>query len=225
MIKSLFSQNNKKQYGNYDENSTQKWLPIETITNGIVALKDGRYIKILEILPVNFYLKSEVEQENIIYYFASYLKIAPDNLQIRVSTERADIDDYLKRHNIFAENEENEQTRAMIYDEMEFVRGLSENVAIKKRFFIIIEYSGRSYNLQRESFADVERQLADEAYKAERYLSQCELGVIDICDNGQLIDLLYSFINKQSAKYIRPGNFSDSMFDEVHTFEGGAGNE
>ncbi len=225
MIKSLFSQNNKKQYGNYYENSTQKWLPIETITNGIVALKDGRYIKILEILPVNFYLKSEVEQENIIYYFASYLKIAPDNLQIRVSTERADIDDYLKRHNIFAENEENEQTRAMIYDEMEFVRGLSENVAIKKRFFIIIEYSGRSYNLQRESFADVERQLADEAYKAERYLSQCELGVIDICDNGQLIDLLYSFINKQSAKYIRPGNFSDSMFDEVHTFEGGAGNE
>ncbi len=225
MIKSLFFQNNKKQYGNYYENSTQKWLPIETITNGIVVLKDGRYIKILEILPVNFYLKSEVEQENIIYYFASYLKIAPDNLQIRVSTERADIDDYLKRHNTFAENEENEQTRAMIYDEMEFVRGLSENVAIKKRFFIIIEYSCRSYNLQREGFADIERQLADESYKAERYLSQCELGVIDICDNGQLIDLLYSFINKQSAKYVRPGNFSDSMFEEVHTIEGGADNE
>ncbi len=212
----------KKDFGNYYEGSTQKWLPIETITNGIVVLKDGRYIKILEILPVNFYLKSEVEQENIIYYFASYLKIAPDNLQIRVSTERANIDDYLKRHNAYADNEDNEQTRAMIYDEMEFIRGLSENVAIKKRFFIVIEYTSKGYGGQNGGFADVQRQLSDEAYKAQRYLSQCELGVIDICDNAQLIDLLYSFINKQSAKYIRPGNFSESMFDEVHTFEGGA---
>lgn len=211
-----------QQYGNYYESSTQKWLPIETIRNGIVVLKDGRYVKILEILPVNFYLKSEVEQENIIYYFASYLKIAPDNIQIRVSTERADIEDYLKRHNAFAENEDNEQTRSMIYDEMEFVRSLSENVAIKKRFYIIIEYTARTYGNQNGNFSDVEKQLADEAYKAQRYLSQCELGVIDICDNGQLIDLLYSFINKQSARYIRPGNFSDSMFDEVHTYEGGA---
>ena len=95
----LFStkKSDNKLSGNYYEDSTQKWLPIETVVNGIVVLKDGRYIKILEILPVNFYLKSEVEQENIIYYFASYLKIAPDNMQIRVSTERANIDDYLKR--------------------------------------------------------------------------------------------------------------------------------
>ena len=123
-------------------------MPIETVVNGIVVLKDGRYIKILEILPVNFYLKSEVEQENIIYYFASYLKIAPDNMQIRVSTERANIDDYLKRHDAFADSEDNELTWSMIYDEMEFVRSLSENVAIKKRFFIVLEYSGKGFGTQ-----------------------------------------------------------------------------
>lgn len=211
--------------GNYYENSTQKWLPIETVTNGIVVLKDGRYIKILEILPVNFYLKSEVEQENIIYYFASYLKIAPDNMQIRVSTERADIEDYLKRHEAFAEKEDNELTRSMIYDEMGFVRSLSENVAIKKRFFIVIEFLNKSFGNQPVKFTDVQRMLSDETYKAQRYLSQCELGVIDINDNGQLIDLLYGFINKQSSKYVKPGNFIHGMFDEIHTFEGGAESE
>lgn len=226
-VKNLFSlkKPDNKPFGNYYGDSTQKWLPIETVANGIVVLKDGRYVKILEILPVNFYLKSEVEQENIIYYFASYLKIAPDNMQIRVSTERADIDDYLKRHDVFAEREENELTRSMIYDEMEFVRSLSENVAIKKRFFIVIEYAGKSFGSQPSKFSDIQRMLADEVYKAQRYLSQCELGVIDISDNGQLIDLLYGFINKQSSKYIRPGNFAYGMFDEIHTFEGGAGSE
>lgn len=216
-----FSKKEEKSFGKYYEGSTQKWLPIETVTGGLVLLKDGRYIKIAEVLPVNFYLKSSIEQENIIYYFASYLKIAPDNMQIRVVTERADIDDYLKRHEHYAENEPNEQTESMIRDEMDFVKGLSENVAIKKRFFMIFEYANKNFTQQNMRFADIQRILSDEAYKAQRYLSQCELSVIDINDNGQLIDLLYSFINKQSSKYVRPGNFADGMFDEVHTQYGG----
>ena len=219
---SLFSnKKSKEQSGNYYENSTQKWLPIETVVGGLILLKDGRYIKLLEILPVNFYLKSEVEQENIIFYFASYLKIAPDNMQIRVVTERANIEDYLNRHKHYASNEQNEQTTDMIYDEMDFVQGLSENVAIKKRFFIVFEYANKGLSNQNLRFSDIQRILSDEAYKAQRYLSQCELGVIDINDNGQLIDLLYGFINKQSAKYVRPGNFAYGMFDEVHTVLGG----
>lgn len=216
-----FSKKEEKSFGKYYEGSTQKWLPIETVTGGLVLLKDGRYIKIAEVLPVNFYLKSSIEQENIIYYFASYLKIAPDNMQIRVVTERADIDDYLKRHEHYAENEPNEQTESMIRDEMDFVKGLSENVAIKKRFFMIFEYANKNFTQQNMRFMDIQRILSDEAYKAQRYLSQCELSVIDINDNGQLIDLLYGFINKQSSKYVSPGNFADGMFDEVHTQYGG----
>lgn len=216
-----FSKKEEKSFGKYYEGSTQKWLPIETVTGGLVLLKDGRYIKIAEVLPVNFYLKSSIEQENIIYYFSSYLKIAPDNMQIRVVTERADIDDYLKRHEHYAENESDEQTESMIRDEMDFVKGLSENVAIKKRFFMIFEYANKNFTQQNMRFTDIQRILSDEAYKAQRYLSQCELSVIDINDNGQLIDLLYGFINKQSSKYVRPGNFADGMFDEVHTQYGG----
>ena len=216
-----FSRKEEKSFGKYYDGSTQKWLPIETVTGGLVLLKDGRYIKIAEVLPVNFYLKSSIEQENIIYYFASYLKIAPDNMQIRVVTERADIDDYLKRHEHYAENEPNEQTESMIRDEMDFVKGLSENIAIKKRFFMIFEYANKNFTQQNMRFMDIQRILSDEVYKAQRYLSQCELSVIDINDNGQLIDLLYGFINKQSSKYVRPGNFADGMFDEVHTQYGG----
>ena len=54
------------------ENSIQKWLPIADIRDGVVITTDGRFIKILEALPVNSYLKSATEQQNIIFYFASY---------------------------------------------------------------------------------------------------------------------------------------------------------
>ena len=129
----------KKSSGNYYEGSTQEWLSIENIKNGVVELKDGRFIKIIEVLPVNFYLKSEVEQENIIYYFAAYLKVAPDNLQIRVVTQRADIEDYLEKLDLCANTERNDLCRNMIYDEISFVKSLSDNSAVKKRFFIVIE--------------------------------------------------------------------------------------
>ncbi len=206
----------EKNGGNYYENSTQKWLPVDNIRNGIVILKDGRYIKVVEVIPVNFYLKSEVEQENIIYYFSAYLKIAPDNLQIRVITQKADIEEYAERLYAFADNEQNDACRSMTIDHVNFVKGLSDNVAIKKRFFIVFEYAPKAFLSKEASFSDVCRALGDEAYKAERYLSQCGLEVLNINDDGFLIDLFYGVINKATSKYIKPGNFAGSMFDEIH---------
>ena len=211
----------KKDMGKYYENSTQKWLPIDNIRNGVIILKDGRYIKVVEVLPVNFYLKSEVEQENIIYYFASYLKIAPENLQIRVLTQRADIEEYFDRLSYFAENELNDACCRMIYDEMDFVKGLSDNTAVKKRFFIVFEYSPRAVNTRYDPFVEAGKTLADEAYKAQRYLSQCGLEVLNVSDDGFLVDLFYGIINKHTSKFVKPGNFAGSMFEEIHTFEGG----
>lgn len=65
-------------------NGTQATVPVVDIRNGVVITEDGRYIKILEVLPTNFYLKSSMEQMNIIYYMAAYLRIAPVRLQILV---------------------------------------------------------------------------------------------------------------------------------------------
>lgn len=202
--------------GTYYENSTQEWLSIENINNGIIKLKDGRYIKVIEILPVNFYLKSDVEQENIIYYFASYLKVAPDNLQIRVLTQRADIDDYLERLYVNAQNERNELCERMIVNEAEFVKSLSDNTAVKKRFFIVFEYAYKGFD-GKINFNDAYKYLSDETYKAQRYLSQCGLEVLNIDNDGFLIDLFYGIINKHTSKHIKPGNFDGIMFDEFMT--------
>lgn len=38
--------------------SIQAWLPVKNIIGGVVVTKDNRFIKILEALPVNIYLKS-----------------------------------------------------------------------------------------------------------------------------------------------------------------------
>lgn len=61
----------------------QDFLPIKNLSNGIIETVDGRYIKILEIEPINFLLRSDEEQANIISSFASWLKISPMRLQFK----------------------------------------------------------------------------------------------------------------------------------------------
>ena len=45
------------------------YLPIKKIKNGIIYTEDGRYVKMLEILPINFLLRSPSEQRNIVFPF------------------------------------------------------------------------------------------------------------------------------------------------------------
>ncbi len=71
------------------------FIPIEKIENGIIYTRDHRYVKLLEVRPVNFLLRSAQEQRNIIYAFISYLKISPVRIQFKVLTKRADMQKHM----------------------------------------------------------------------------------------------------------------------------------
>ena len=196
-LKDIF-QNKKSEEINYYENSTQKWLPISEFRDGIVVMKDGRYVKVIEVLPVNFYLKSETEQQNI-----------------RVLTQKADISTYLERLEHFLETENNDECRRMMVDEINFVEQLSYNVAVKKRFFIAFEFTPKSFD-RTYTFDDAFTYLNNEEYKARRYLAQCGMEVLEVSDDAFLTDLFFMIINKYTSKSIKPGQIS-GMYDEIHT--------
>ena len=99
--------------------SIQAWLPIKNIIGGVAVTKDNRFIKILEVLPVNIYLKSAGDRQTIISAYAAYLKIAPDSLQMEARTIPADTAEYVERMRRYAEREENAACREMIEDNIE----------------------------------------------------------------------------------------------------------
>ena len=120
--------------------SIQAWLPIKNIRGGVVVTRDNRFIKIMEVLPVNIYLKSANDRQNIIASYAAWLKIAPDNIQLEARTLPADTADYVERMKDFAEREENESCREMIEDNIaEIGQGVASD-AIRHRFFLIFQY-------------------------------------------------------------------------------------
>ena len=42
--------------------TTREFIPVRRIANGVIETTDNRYLKILEIEPINFMLRSEDEQ-------------------------------------------------------------------------------------------------------------------------------------------------------------------
>ena len=91
----------------------QDYLPIKDLRNGIIETADGRYIRILEVEPINFTLRSDEEQFNIISSFASWLKISPMRLQFKSITRKADSDKHIAMVRQELEQEENPQCREM----------------------------------------------------------------------------------------------------------------
>ena len=117
-------------------NPAAGYFPITKIENGIIYTKDHRYIKVVEVVPINFMLRSAREQRSIIYSFISYLKISPVKLQFKVLTRRADITRHMDAVRCEMAQETNEQCRLMQEDYLQFVQQVGAREAVTRRFFL-----------------------------------------------------------------------------------------
>lgn len=180
--------------------STQKWLPVADIQKGVVITRDSRFVKFVEVLPVNFYLLSPLEQQNMIHYFRSYLKVAPDTLQILVLTQKADIDSYIRRMQDFYDNEPVEGCRELIADNIREVTYLASSEAVTRRFFLVFQYDARMKAREQSVDAIAER-LWEEEQNARRYLGMCGLEVLssEYADNF-LLETLNGCISKKTSR-------------------------
>ena len=196
--------------------SIQAWLPIKNIRGGVVITRDNRFIKILEVLPVNIYLKSANDRQNIIASYAAWLKIAPDNLQLEARTLPADTADYVERMKGFSEQEENESCREMIEDNIaEIGQGVASD-AIRHRFFLIFQYEAHMKS-KGHSVAAIIQRLNEEADTARRYLDVCELEVLEPrYTDDFVLKLLYEIINKRTSRRVKLPEGVFDMTTAVH---------
>ena len=180
-------------------NPSASYLPIRKIENGIIYTKDHRYVKIIEVIPINFLLRSAREQRNIIYSFISYLKISPVKLQFKVLTRRADINRHLETLREEMRQETDERCLALQRDYENLIRRIGSREAITRRFFIIFEYEPFSANRGNEE-SDAISALTTAVRTAKTYLQQCgnELLVPDNEDE-MAAEVFYSILNRKTS--------------------------
>lgn len=176
--------------------SIEDYLPVDKIEHGVIYTTDGRYIKILEVEPINFLLRSSREQLGIIYSFISYLKISPVKLQIKMISKRADINQHLDKARKEMETETDPHCKELQEDYLKFVRNLSSREAVSRRFFLIFEYE--PFNMNRKvTEREILESLETTAQTAKTFLYQCGNEVTDHENPDEFsTDVLYTLLNR-----------------------------
>jgi hypothetical protein len=124
--------------------STQQFIPIAQIKQGILILKDGGLRAILEISPVNFALKSQQDQDVLIGQFQNFLNSLEFPLQMVVQSRRLDIFPYLKGLIDYAQNISSDLLRIHAFDYIDFVQRLTGLANImEKKFFCVVPYEAQ----------------------------------------------------------------------------------
>ena len=179
--------------------TTESLIPIKNIRNGIVEIADGRYIKILEVEPINFLLRSPKEQRSIISSYASWLKISPVRLQIKVITKKADISKHLKTIEKDIQNETNPKCRELQEDYSRLIQTIGSREAITRRFLLIFEYE--AVNNRRTDYAEIVSTLETAARTARQYFAHCDNEIVRHEDeNAFLMEILYTIFNRSSSE-------------------------
>ena len=173
------------------------YLPIRQVKNGVILTTDNRYIKLIEILPINFLLRSSAEQRNIVMSFMSYLKIAPVKMQFKIISKKADIAEYIEKIREEAAGETDERVRLLQEDYAGLIETLGRKEAVTRRFFLIFEY--QSYNNNKNpAEKDVLLYMRSAVQTAKKYLSQCGNAVLEHeNDTRFLVDVLYQIFTKK----------------------------
>ena len=177
----------------------QPFIPVKDIRNGIVETTDGRYVKILEIEPINFMLRSSEEQYNILSSFASWLKISPMKLQFKSITRKADSDKHIAMIRKELSIEDNAQCKAMGEDYIRLIKDVGSREALTRRFFLIYQYEaiGRS---ESDDYSKIYSMLVSAEQNARAYFMQCGNNIIQPQNPDQAVaEILYMFFNRRSC--------------------------
>lgn len=178
--------------------TVQDIIPIRRIRRGIIETTDNRYIKILEIEPINFMLRSDEEQAGIISTFASWLKISPIRLQFKSITRKADSDKHIALLRSDIEREDNERCKQLGEGYIRLIKDVGNREALTRRFFLIFQYEAQS------AFGDDE----DKIYGMMQTVEQNARAYFLLCGNGILqprdadevtAEILYTVFNRRSC--------------------------
>jgi len=176
-------------------------LSIEDIKKGILVTQNS-YTLMLEVLPINFKLKSRREQNFIIGKYEELHKAFKTPFDTRTISRKEDSREHLDYINRLAETEENENVQALISEYESFVSDMAYKSAVKKRFIVYIPYvvppGFKFESIHRE---DAERWLLEKGTQFIEYINQCGNEVVIPKNQDQFAaQILFELINIKSAE-------------------------
>ncbi len=133
---------NEMQKSGVKGKPSQTLVPVKEIRDGVAILKDGTMRMTLMVSSVNFALKSQDEQDAIVYAYQDFLNSLDFPIQLTVSSRKMDITPYLEQVKELRDKQTNELLRLQMDEYINFVSELVQSSNIMtKTFFVTVPFS------------------------------------------------------------------------------------
>ncbi len=185
----------------------QNWIPIEEIyNNGIIKLKNKKYIKILKIIPINYNLKSDLEKEAILNSYKIFLKTCNFNIQILIQSNKENLNSHISKIKKNIDKKENKYLKNISQNYIEYINKLNfTKKSSSKIFYIIISNKLNKNSKFVESEEIIKNDLKEKYFKIKECLSRCGNSVIEVSNKKEINNIFFSFFNTRknmNNKYI-----------------------
>jgi type IV secretory pathway VirB4 component len=188
--------------------TTQEILEIEDIKEGVLILKDKSLRGVLAVSSLNFVLKSEEEQNAIIYQFQNFLNSLDFPIQIYILSRRLNLTGYLERLEELEKRQTNELLKIQTRSYIEFIKSLMATGSIMtKSFYLVVPFypilvpgmRGKSPTLTDEEFERAKTQLWQRMEFVAHGLRRCGLFCAPL-NTQELIELFWSIYHPEEAE-------------------------
>ena len=204
------------------KSSTQDFLEIQDIREGVLILKNNQIRGILMVSSMNFALKSQEEQSATIYAFQDFLNSLDFTCQILVQSRKINITPYLDSIKNLKEHQPNELLRAQISSYASFIKDLVQGDSIMtKNFYVSVPYNlaeifgtagaikksafglfskkNKDSKMSQEDFERVKNQLWQRMEYLAMGLKRCGLDIMPLT-TPELIELFWAIHHPSEAE-------------------------
>jgi len=196
--------------------STQQFLEFEQIREGVVILKNKALRAVLMVSSLNFALKSEEEQQAILYQFQNFLNSLDFSCQVIIQSRRINIIGYLDKLKEIEIKEENDLLKMQIAEYRKFIESLMTGGGIMHKIFYVVvpftlmegqaiagekksRFPGKIPVLTEEEFQRCRNQILQRVEFVALGLRRCGLQAVPLT-TAELIELLWSFYHPMEAE-------------------------
>ncbi|MDD5144607.1 MAG: TraC family protein [Candidatus Pacebacteria bacterium] len=121
--------------------STQQFLQIEQIREGVVYLKNKSLRGVLNVSSQNFALKSAEEQEATIFQFQNFLNSLDFPLEIVIQSRILNITGYIDKVGDLAQKQQNELLKIQTEEYQKFIKELiAGGQILSKTFYVLVPF-------------------------------------------------------------------------------------
>ena len=122
--------------------TTQEHLDVYDIKDGIVILKNGSAVCILETNAINFDLLSMMEQDAAIAAYSNLLNSLTFPIQVSIRSKKMDISDYLEKVREAENKQSNPKIKEQIVAYRRFIQEelVTKEEVLDKNFYVTIPY-------------------------------------------------------------------------------------